>query len=726
MSQWIWVLILSIVVLCLRWMWSARKKRRGLHGRTVGFRRPNEFATTRPTRPEEQTEPSLEAVVQHGEAESRAAISDGPKDVTGDLPPSASSSETSVGLETKNVQTGPRTNMLLGTSESEEPTLAPPAHISHVANGCHLPQRVSSIEDNQNFGAMKGECATAPHDVDEPVPAADKFEIRYHRGPVLQGNATESGYRREDRPAGVAATKTEKAAKIGPQGWMNKTAIEAAGNVVNREANAPSPTKSTAPLSVDKASQLTRPEPEELEASPEPPPQDPPKYLGLRATPSIPQANKRKSRTSRAPTNLDSELRMRLHLVFDRRGSSLRLSFIPEWHQGLPDDCEVTGTQGDFAFCRLDQFYQDVAMPDIGTALREGVSWRGRGTLHRYRWVLGGRELYVLAPGDDAGLCGFVSVPRLGLGGGQVVLATTERRADALAALSEAGCDEPMIMGETAEGVPPGWLLFRGVEPTRPVEGRDEADILNALRPVAEIAPHFSGGIRLGGRTWLLGYPPRIRFTGAGSSEFKVSINGEPATASPDGGYVAAGWDTEGRHSLWFAGRLRKYLLIQGREQWTAWSAHDFGTGATICGPLMLPRNEACCHQVRVPAQNPVLVGAVPGQIFRCNVRTGLRNDELLSLAPFPPVWALPLNSLLTDKRTARVVLVGSLHSVQRMHVQVAGQRFDPAIAGWCAVIRDAGRKGLQLATEESGAAVLWREYRRAAKQLWREPAFPI
>jgi len=185
--------------------------------------------------------------------------------------------------------------------------------------------------------------------------------------------------------------------------------------------------------------------------------------------------------------------------------------------------------------------------------------------------------------GQLGGMC-INQVTRLLIGAQHVVLATTGQRTAVLAALEEAGCAQPMIMDEAVEGMPAGWLLFRGVEPTRSVQGSDEADILNALRPLADIEPRFAGGIRLEGRTWLLGHPPSIRFTGDITGDFKVKIDRESATVSLKGGYAAPGWDTEGRHSLWFAGRLRKYRLMRGTEQWRAWSAHDFGTGAAICG----------------------------------------------------------------------------------------------------------------------------------------------
>jgi hypothetical protein len=631
MKQSIYVLILSITILGVGWVWLARKNRRGSDKTKTQPSEPKKSPTAGPTRSEEQIRCTLEAVVQQGEAGSLVAIAGGLQDGVPESEPVASISEIVVAVDGKALQSG--SNILVVTPVTEAVTTAQPEHICLDANGPQPSEHTSSIEDSQIPVISKNESAIAPLCALAPV-------------------------------------------------------------LIEQESGAASETKQI----------------------------EPPKYAGLRPTPSSARKTKRKSLTPRLPTDQDSELHVRVHLLFNHRGTGLqRLSLIPDWHRRMTENIEVTGTQGDLMLCRLGDSCQDVILSDIGTTLRGGVVWRGKGIGTRWHWVLGGRELYVLARGDDAGVCGFVSVPQLLLGAEHVVLAIRERRADVLEALTQAGCSEPLIMDESVESVPPGWLVFRGVHPTRPVQRLGEADILNALRPVAEIEPHFAGGIRLERRRWLLGHPPRILFTGDTSGEFNVKIDGESAIASSEGGFIAPGWDTEGRHSIWFAGRLRKYLLKRGSEHWNAWGAHDFGTGAAICGPCTLPRSEACRYQVRVFGQNPILVGAVPGQVFRCNLRADMRNDSLLLYVPFAPVWALPVDDSHVYKRTARIVLAGSLQSVRLPEIRVTGRNVNPAVAAWCAVIKAAGRKGLPLATEQNGAAAFWREYRRAAKQLWRK-----
>lgn len=388
----------------------------------------------------------------------------------------------------------------------------------------------------------------------------------------------------------------------------------------------------------------------------------------------------------------------------------------------MPAELEVTGTQGEFPLTQLqERCYQDVRLSDVGSALRNGVEWVGKGATHRrWRWVLGGRELYVLCPGNDVGLSGFVSLSHLLLGEEHVVLSVRTMQADVLVALRQAGCTEHEMMDESFSGVPPGWVLFCRVRPTCAVPERDQPHILNALCPKRDIEPHFVGGIRLKHRSWLLGYPPRIRLTGDISSGVEVKIDGVPACPAVDGGFEATDWDSEGRHSLWFAGQLRKYSLQRAVENWTAWSAYNFGTAAGICGACVHPVEQTRLRCIRVPLQNTVLVGKEPGQIIRCSPRADLRTDTCLAMVPFEPVWALPVDPTNVDKRSARVVLIGGLEAVQRITLKTTNRANNPSVSAWYTAINNASRKGLALATDDADVIALWQSYRREARRLWR------
>ena len=145
---------------------------------------------------------------------------------------------------------------------------------------------------------------------------------------------------------------------------------------------------------------------------------------------------------------------------------------------------------------------------------------------------------------------------------------------------------------------------------------RNGAHILNALCPLPDIEPRYIGGIRLNRQTWLAGFPPRIRFTGALGDDFRVMIDGQPAQLAADSAFEAPGWDVASEHRILFGGKTDTYALCTLGENWEMWPAYDFGTGAVICGASTHHIEGARWRQVRVPVGNPLLVGARPGEIF--------------------------------------------------------------------------------------------------------------
>ncbi len=426
-------------------------------------------------------------------------------------------------------------------------------------------------------------------------------------------------------------------------------------------------------------------------------------------------------RSSRLGT--ESGLRLRVQLVFGRDASSVKsLKLVPERRDGMPSEVQVVGTGGTFHLGEpRDEFYEPVDLPDVGNALLRGVAWHARGAARHWRWTLGGRGLYVLVPGLEFGLSGFISTSRLSLRARHVILATVGYRDQVLAALARAGCEHPAESDETTSGVPPGWLLFRDVTPTRAVPMDDEENILNALCPLHDVEPHFIGGIRLERQTWLLGFPPRIRFTGDISADYQITIDGRAVEPAADGALESAGWDANGQHCLWYGDKTIIYELREMDEHWDAWHAHNFDTGAAICGAGTYSIGGARGYQVRVSTTNPLLVGALPGELFRYRARRSLRNHAVVISAPFAPVWALPADPSHADKRFARIVLLNPAEP--RLSVDgTCGKRVvDRALRAWIEAINDAGRKRLLVAGTSEETTGLWQRYRIAAKQLWRK-----
>lgn len=430
----------------------------------------------------------------------------------------------------------------------------------------------------------------------------------------------------------------------------------------------------------------------------------------------------RRSANIRIAPSANADLKLRVQLVFSRSGGVKTLALLPDRREGMPDEVEITAMQGELRLTEpLENYYQSVPLADAGNALRHGVEWRGNGDARHLRWVLTGRELYVLAPGDEFGSSGFVSTARLLLNARHVVLAMAHLRNEVLAALVETGSATPEVNDDTTPGVPSGWLLFRDVTPTRDVPMQDEAHILNALCPLPDIEPHFGGGIRLERRTWLAGFPPRIRFTGALGNDFRPMIDGQPAQPAADGAFEAPGWDSTGEHRLWFGGQTETYALRVMDESWEPWRAHDFGAGTAICGAMTHPPAEVHRQQVQVPVTNPLLLGARPGEVFHCHPPNDVRGDTVRTLVPFAPVWALPSDPLHADKRSARILLFHPAEPVTDIRIPRGNRTTSRALVAWISAIHEAGCKGLVLAADGEESKVLWQRYRNAAKQLRRK-----
>jgi hypothetical protein len=482
-----------------------------------------------------------------------------------------------------------------------------------------------------------------------------------------------------------------------------------------------SPPKSTFPAAVkasDPGAQISHEEePKEADITPQPP-----TYRPTAPSATTAPSRPRRSTGSHPTQTSNADLRLRVQLVFGRGGVVRNLALAPDRRDGMPSEIEITGTQGELHLTELrDDCYEPLMLADASNALLQGVEWRGRGDALHWRWVLGGRELYVLARGDDFGLHGFVSTARLWLNARHVVLATKWLREEVLSALAEAGCATPEIGDDTTPGVPSGWLLFRDVIPTRAVPMRDDHDILNSLCPAHEIEPHFVGGIRLERNTWLAGFPPRIRFTGEFANGFQVKIDGQPAHPANDGGFEVTGWDSEGEHRLWFGDRAETYSLCTMGEAWEHWHAHDFGTGAAICGASTNRLDGARWRQVCVPASNPLLIGARPGEIFRCRVRNGVNTGRIIALVPFAPVWALPMDRLSEKNCSIRLVLVEFIEPTKTLEQFLRKRKNDSAFRRWAFSIRNARRKQLTLAVQSEETMSLWRRYGVVAKHLWRQ-----
>lgn len=434
-------------------------------------------------------------------------------------------------------------------------------------------------------------------------------------------------------------------------------------------------------------------------------------------------------RISRQPPSPTEGARARsfgvaVHIVFGRgRRNQCQLSLLPSRTSNLPEAVSVNRPQGTEVWnaCQ-DEWYNDLTPPSIETLLSQGASWDCLDD-EEVRWVLSGREIWVLAQSPTGTVSGFVSVPRLILREGHLVLCTERQERAVRDALVEAGCAQPCEV--RGNGVPSGWLMFQGVRPTTPIHHDDSAGIFNILRPVHDVEIVFHGGIRLSHATWLIGHPPQIRIRGIGQ-EVAVLIDERPALADGSGNYAAPDWDTPGLHTVFCGGVAESYELVDGCQHWDDFPAFvyrpscaEFGARAfAICGPLVTPAKSGECTTL-TPASNACLLGPAPGQVEISPQPYDVRPLEFLAVASFPVAWTIPTDPLHSNKSNASVRLLNSRGVEERLRESARPRR--EAILRWCQAILNASRKGLRVEPDTDQAKQLWAEYKRVARRLWKQ-----
>jgi hypothetical protein len=430
-----------------------------------------------------------------------------------------------------------------------------------------------------------------------------------------------------------------------------------------------------------------------------PPSQNPPRQA------TAERANQRAERA--APSEATREIRVRLR--FDRF-SFCEIRLLPQRTSELDNEVEVKSSGICLQLVAQEDWYEDLQLENIGDLLRQGLELKGNLADHeRARWLLSGRDIYVLASHPRASY--FVSTNRLVLGRTHVVLCVVELLQQVEAILNEAGCQDYTKLDES-HGVPAGWVGLRSVSPTRAIALDVGIDQFYALKPAPDIEIELEGGVCLRNSVWLAGYPPQIKLFGQANGAEKVLIDGKQADRTAEGFLVVEGYNLPGQHSVYCEGLSCScsYSIEEAPDSWQAWPAYHFAE-ADICGPLVQLTPEGMSSRVfSVPMSNPLLLGAEPGQIFQCSSRTVAKWKGLV---PFDVVWALPAQPLQCDKKTARILQFAETAVVPRKRSRRPG-------LAWVNAILDASRKGLRIENGSPESAVRWNDYKKAARTIRR------
>jgi hypothetical protein len=116
------------------------------------------------------------------------------------------------------------------------------------------------------------------------------------------------------------------------------------------------------------------------------------------------------------------------------------------------------------------------------------------------------------------------------------------------------------------------------------------------------------------------------------------------------------------------------------------------GSSRRVCGAVVAGGDNADGTLVNVPTSNSVLIGADPGEIFRCDRRPG---KLWTGFVPFPVCGALPEDALHCDRSLRQVLLINPLPPVHLMVRRFTKTSASARVLQWCHAIRDSQRKGL-------------------------------
>ncbi len=399
---------------------------------------------------------------------------------------------------------------------------------------------------------------------------------------------------------------------------------------------------------------------------------------------------------------LDAEL-----VVMYRPGQwGIDLALLLRRGQAMAEELAIRLGPEAYDLCAIsDDLFEPIAITDPAAALTAGVTASSIEN-PSIRWVRSGRDLHVFTA--KAGVAGFVSVPRVIIGPENAAICTDEIADRVIRVCTAvAGAPPKEVFGP---GIPAGWRCFRGIQPETAAAPDDCDDVLLALVPLPDATIEFSGGIGISRSAWISGYPPSIRILGATALPGDVSIDGRTASCNDSGDWITEGWESDGPHTVRYAGLSRNYEISLPPEAWDYWDAHA-ANGLTVCGALAFANAGKLIY---ASATGPVwLVGRRPGEIVQTLER---RAASFTIAAPhFDPVWAVPIGlGRSRDDQLPRLIARAS----QPDSVDPTMPR--TAIRLWCQVIRECVRNPKVWQTTEPQAAGHWLSFRQVARAAWR------
>ena len=378
-------------------------------------------------------------------------------------------------------------------------------------------------------------------------------------------------------------------------------------------------------------------------------------------------------------------------------GWGLSVSVLLGRVDGMPENLNIRAGGDSFLLYAIDESLFEPIQPSNDNLIAEGFIAETEGDPVR-RWVRSARDLHAFS--QRPGVSGFASVPRVLIGQENVVLCRSAVAATVQQCASATGSE--LLVEVRGPGIPDGWHCFRGYWPRQPADFVGLDEIFLALNPHPDASIQFSGGVASARGRWVLGAPPVVRVLGVVPGPGELTIDGNPATASSDQGWIASGWDALGTHTVRFAGLSRTYEIAQIEEDWPSWATAD-EAAFSVCGARVSA--ETGVQALAITGGPYWLVGASAGDLVLA--RRSIRGVSIAAPS-FQPVWALP--PIGSGRQSSAIALA---HRIPPRPPTATCSRNE--IILWCQLLRAAG------APPGSSEKTLWHEYRSLARSLRRK-----
>lgn len=400
----------------------------------------------------------------------------------------------------------------------------------------------------------------------------------------------------------------------------------------------------------------------------------------------------------------EAKLRLSLHPI--RR--TVRLSVVLTRPDGFPVRVTVEADGSHTIQAYDERRYDDLDLPWT-TQLLDGelrlVSADG------FQWLRSARQVHIFAEDPNEPELISVSAARAGTAH-TLVFRSGDAEGIRLATLST-GSSELQAL-QYWKGIPDGWTVLSGYTPVQAATSVLPPS-LRALDPGEGLQIGFDGGLAIRARLYAAGHPPRISITPAPGAA-SVTIDGKAAALSPDGTWIAPGWDVPGQHMVDVVpGPSASYEIAPDPWMsggWDFWDAYPDRFGNETTDPWAQAR--ICGALIRGPAAQTVFAAETQSTLVALGARSGAaplrRRDDLavsVGLLAEPPAFLL---STAGPRRTqGRIVWLG-LAPVQNI-----SRRYD---AEWVATVRSAAARRLPLEWADALGKDAWRKAKERARRL--------